>query len=117
MALAPHPERQADVDSRQAAAMLGRGEATLLDVREAHEWSAGHAPQAHHVPLAELTADAVSGGRPVIAVCRSGRRSSKAADILAAAGIPVHNLAGGMQSWAEAGLPVVTDTGEPGTVA
>jgi rhodanese-related sulfurtransferase len=117
MASAPHPDRLADVDAQQAGAMIDRGDATLIDVRELQEWSAGHAPEARHVPLAQLEAGAVSHGRPVIAVCRSGRRSAKAADILAAAGISVHNLAGGMQSWAEAGRPVVTDTGEPGTIA
>ena len=31
-------------------------DATILDVREPNEWSAGHAPGAVHVPLAELPA-------------------------------------------------------------
>lgn len=117
MAPAPHPDRLTDVDVQQAAAMLDHGDAILLDVREAQEWSAGHAPQAHHVPLGELSPHDVSNRGPIIAVCRSGNRSGKAADLLAAAGIPVHNLVGGMKSWAQAGRPVVTDTGEPGTVA
>ncbi|WP_189817558.1 rhodanese-like domain-containing protein [Streptomyces olivaceoviridis] len=30
--------------------------AVLLDVREDHEWSAGHAPGAVHVPLSRLIA-------------------------------------------------------------
>src|SRR5688572_7277979 len=113
MAQTPHPDRLADVHPQQAAAMLERGEATLLDVREPQEWSAGHAPQAEHLPLGELDAGGIRPGRPVIAVCRSG----KAADLLAAAGVPVHNLAGGMKGWAQAGCPVVTDSGKPGIVA
>ena len=77
MAQTPHPDRLADVDPQQAAAMLEREEATLLDVREPQEWSAGHAPQAEHLPLGELDAGAIQPDRPVIAVCRSGNRSGK----------------------------------------
>ena len=114
----PSPtDRLPDVDPGRAAELLARGEAALLDVREPQEWAAGRAPQAEHVPLGSLTLAAIPPGRPLIAVCRSGNRSGKAADALAAAGVPVHNLAGGMKAWAESGLPVVTDDGEPGTVA
>lgn len=113
----PPPDRLPDLDPGRAAELLERGEAVLLDVREPQEWAAGHAPRAGHLPLGLLTPAAVPQDRPVIAVCRSGNRSGKAADILAAAGLRVHNLAGGMQAWARAGLPVVTDDGKPGTVA
>ena len=117
MTTANHQDRLPDVDAQRAEEMLDRGEALLLDVREPQEWAAGHAPRAQHVPLGELRPESVPAGRPVIAVCRSGNRSGKAADLLAASGVPVHNLAGGMKGWAEAGLPVVTDSGQPGTVA
>ena len=50
-------------------------------------------------------------------VCRSGKRAAQAADRLAAAGVAVRNLDGGMQAWQDAGLPVRTDSGAPGTVA
>jgi rhodanese-related sulfurtransferase len=110
-------DRLPDLDPDHAAELLERGEAVLLDVREPPEWAAGHAPQAAHVPLGSLAPEAVPQDRPVIAVCRSGNRSGKAADTLAAAGVRVHNLAGGMAAWARAGLPVVTDDGKPGTVA
>lgn len=111
-----HKSKLPDVDAQQAAAMLDRGEAVLLDVREPKEWSAGHAPQARNIPLGELRPESALADRSVIAVCRSGNRSGKAADLLAAAGVPVHNLAGGMKDWAKAGLPLVTDSGQPGTV-
>jgi rhodanese-related sulfurtransferase len=43
----------------------------------------------------------------VVTICRSGRRSLTAADILLAAGFrDVHSLAGGMGAWHDAGLPV-----------
>lgn len=114
----PSPSnRLPDLDPGHAAELLERGEAVLLDVREPQEWAAGHAPQAEHLPLGLLTPEAVPQDRPVIAICRSGNRSGKAADTLAAAGVRVHNLAGGMKAWTETGLPVVTDDGKPGTVA
>lgn len=109
--------RLPDLHPHQAAELLRRGAAVLVDVREPQEWAAGHAPPAEHLPLGQVTPDAVPRDLPVIAACRSGNRSGKAADVLAAAGVPVHNLAGGMQAWAEAGLTVVTDDGDPGTVA
>ena len=109
--------RLTDLDPRSALALLDRGQAVLVDVREPEEWSAGHAPRAEHRPLGGLDPAALDPALSVVAICRSGNRSGKAADLLAAAGVRVHNLAGGMKAWAAAGLPVVTDAGEPGTVA
>jgi rhodanese-related sulfurtransferase len=109
--------RLPDLDPASAAALLARGDAWLVDVREPEEWAAGHAPQAQHLPLSRVAPDAVPRDLPLIAICRSGNRSGKAADLLAAAGVRVHNLAGGMKAWAKEGRPVVTDDGSPGTVA
>ena len=41
------------VSAAQTAALAGGG-AVLLDVREPHEWQAGHAPRARHIPLGQL---------------------------------------------------------------
>ena len=117
MSEVPGTGRLPDLDPRQAVDLLQRSAAVLLDVREPQEWAAGYAPQAEHLPLDQVTPAAVPQDRPVIAVCRSGNRSAKAADALAAAGVRVHNLAGGMKAWTRTGLPVVTDDGKPGTVA
>ncbi len=88
----------------------------LLDVREPDEWQAGHAPGAQHMPLGQLDPAALPDDAPVLCICRSGGRSSKAAEALQAAGIDASNVTGGMNGWAEAGLPVETDDGRPGTV-
>jgi len=99
------------------AKALQDGGAVLLDVRESDEWAAGHAPDAIHVPLAEVATTAARfADQEVLAVCRGGGRSAKAAETLAQAGIKVRNVAGGMNSWAEAGLPVVRDDGAAGAV-
>jgi rhodanese-related sulfurtransferase len=50
-------------------------------------------------------------------ICRSGGRSGRAAEALVGLGLPAVNLAGGMQAWHSACLPVVADGGEPGEVA
>ena len=90
----------------------------LLDVREPDEWAAGHAPTAVHVPLAALAAnvDTFDKKTPIVAVCRVGGRSERAASLLLQRGYDAVNLAGGMQAWVAATMPVVTDSGETGTV-
>lgn len=107
----------AEVDPQEAERLRAEG-AVLLDVREEDEWAAGHAPGAVHVPLAGVgQAAATFGSSTVLAVCRSGGRSAKAAKTLAADGATVRNVTGGMTAWAAAGLPVVRDDGSKGTIS
>ncbi len=80
--------------------------AVLLDVREDDEWAEAHAPDAVHIPMGRLTPDTLPEGRPVYCICRSGNRSARVVDVLTAAGIDARNVAGGMQAWVAAGLPV-----------
>ncbi|GAT80063.1 hypothetical protein STXM2123_764 [Streptomyces sp. F-3] len=115
------------VTAREAAERTGHrpaggaGDAVLLDVRETREWRAGHAPGALHMPLSALAAGAPlprkAQGRPLIVVCRSGNRSRQAVDLLTARGADAVDVAGGMRDWVRAGLPVVDDRGEDGTIA
>jgi rhodanese-related sulfurtransferase len=85
----------------------------ILDVRERHEWKAGHAPGSKNIPLSTLnkrTAE-LARDRRYIAVCRSGSRSRSATAQLRSAGLDVVNLKGGMHSWKRAGLPLEPRTG------
>ncbi|CAL9340519.1 rhodanese-like domain-containing protein [Streptomyces sp. enrichment culture] len=112
----------ARVTPRQARARAGAdGGAVLLDVREDHEWRAGHAPGAVHVPLSALLADArvpeAVRGREAVVFCRSGQRSQKAARVLAERGAPAVDVEGGMHAWARAGYPVVDEHGNSGSIA
>jgi rhodanese-related sulfurtransferase len=99
----------------------GSGAAVLLDVREPHEWQAGHAPGAVHLPLAALAAGAAlpasAQGRPVVVICRSGNRSRQAAELLQARRVEAVDVIGGLRGWAGAGLPVVDSRGGDGIVA
>jgi len=103
----------AQIDPTTASELADSG-ALLLDVREPEKWRVGLIADAVHMPLGDLQPDSVP--RIVVAACRSGNRSGKAAIQLAAAGVDVRNMAGGMKAWAETGLPITTDDGTPGTV-
>jgi rhodanese-related sulfurtransferase len=105
-----------EVSVAQAADAAAADSVLLLDVREDDEWAAGHAPAAVHMPLSQLDVTSVPADRSVVAVCRSGNRSGKAAAALAEAGVDVVNMAGGMNAWAAAGLPVVAADGRPGEI-
>ena len=105
-----------EVDPIGAMRLVHESGAILLDVREDNEWTAGHAPGAVHVRLGVLDPHAYDTTVPVVTVCRSGKRSGLAATQLAAVGVTVYNLAGGMQAWQETGQPVIRDDVTVGTV-
>lgn len=89
-------------------------EAWLLDVREPDEWSAGHAPAAVHISMGELNerAGEIPRDEPVYVICRSGNRSARAVQALNAAGWEATNVSGGMNEWAAAGRPMVSESGD-----
>lgn len=92
----------------------------LVDVREPEEWQAGRIPGARWIRMDELVErrGELDADQPVVTVCRSGSRSGQMAELLAGRGYRAENLDGGMQAWAQAGLPVQTPDGEhPGKVA
>ena len=113
--------QEAAVRTGHVDAAGGGGDAVLLDVREPHEWQAGHAPRAVHLPLSALAAGAGlpahAQARPLVVICRSGNRSRQAAELLAARGAEAVDVIGGMRDWAGAGLPVVDSHGGNGTIA
>jgi rhodanese-related sulfurtransferase len=88
-------------------------DAALLDVRESDEWVAGHAPNAQHLPMSELTGRIAElpDAEPLYVVCRSGGRSARVVAFLAGQGYPAVNVEGGMQSWAAQGRDVVAEGG------
>ena len=90
------------------------GEARFIDVRERSEWEGelGRVAGSELVPLATVEEAAKGWDRsaPVIAICRSGGRSGKAALQLRAMGFErVASMRGGMILWNEQRLPVERD--------
>lgn len=99
------------VDVKQAQSMNKQG-ALLLDVREPDEYSALHAPDAKLIPLGQLSSRlseiATYKDKPIVVMCRSGRRSAQAVSLLKEAGYTqVSNVKGGIQSWESEGLEVI----------
>jgi rhodanese-related sulfurtransferase len=83
--------------------------AMLIDVRESHEYRAGHAPGAKLISLGVLDRrfNEIPKEREILVICQSGMRSKQAADILYRAGYKVTNVSGGMTNWQRAGLKVI----------
>jgi glyoxylase-like metal-dependent hydrolase (beta-lactamase superfamily II)/rhodanese-related sulfurtransferase len=104
--------RQLTADEVQAMRASGNA-LLLLDVREPTEYKGelGHIPGSTLVPLRELAGRAGEleqyRDRPIVAVCRSGVRSTTAAAMLYGLGFErVYNLKDGMVDWNDRKLPV-----------
>src|SRR5690348_9557008 len=81
---------------------------SVLDVRDAAEWAAGHIPGAQHIHIGDLMRHLHEVPRdvPVATVCRSGHRAEMAASIVAALGIETIAVQrGGVPDWIAHGLP------------
>lgn len=102
-----------EVTVQDAAQALADGSAVVVDVREQYEWDAGRIAGTVHIPLERLAsrADELDRDRRVIFQCRAGVRSLMAAQAFAAAGFDARSLAGGIQAWAQAGLPLKPEGG------
>ncbi len=75
---------------------------TVIDVRTAHEWEAGHVAGALHIPIGELAGrlGEVPGNGPVATICEGGYRSTLAASMLSRAGVrDVLTVEGGMSAY------------------
>lgn len=101
-----------DLSPQQVAQLAERGDVTLVDVREPYEWEAGRLAGARHVPLERLGEVARELDGTIVFYCRVGGRSAMAADAFRAAGLPAHNLAGGLLAWERAGLPLEPEDGQ-----
>jgi rhodanese-related sulfurtransferase len=98
-------ELTADEAQRRFAA----GEVQIIDVREPAEWDAGRIPgDVRHIELERLSSQAASidKDRPVVFQCRLGARSLMAAQAFRRAGFDAYSLAGGLEAWQGAGLPL-----------
>lgn len=105
-----------DLEPKRVNEILEAGEAVLIDVREPYEWEAGRIAGARHIELERLggKADELPTDTPVIFQCRMGRRSALATQAFRAVGFDAYNMRGGIQAWANEGLPLEP---EGGTVA
>jgi len=106
-----------EVDVAEARDEIAAGDAVLIDTREPHEWEEAHLEGATLVPPAEVT-ERIGEVIPdrsqrVLLYCATGNRSARAADAMQSElGYEnVANIAGGIETWQELGLPVVAPEG------
>ena len=84
--------------------------ARLVDVRQPYEFDEMRVSGAVLVPLATLpdNVDAFRGDGPVYVICKTGSRSARACEFLAAQGVEAINVAGGTLAWIRSGRDYVS---------
>jgi len=96
----------------RAVQLINREKAVVIDVRETEEFAAGsRLAGARNIPLGELEAKLPAAVKnkalPLILVCSTGGRASRALPIVKKLGYEqAQVLAGGLKAWKEANLPL-----------
>ena len=98
-----------DVDA--FASRITNQDVVLLDVRTAEEYNDGHIQNAINIDVKqdgfiEEAKSTLPTDKTIAVYCRSGKRSAKAAGVLAKEGFKIVNLEGGIMAWKNAGMPV-----------
>lgn len=96
-----------EVTTEELAALIEKGEVTVIDVRPRDEYEQAHVQGARSIPIEELPdrLDELSRERNVVAYCR-GRYcvfGHEAVRLLADHGIPARRLRTGFRDWKRAG--------------
>jgi rhodanese-related sulfurtransferase len=98
------------VSTNDAVQLINREKAVLIDVSEPAEYAAGHAMGARSVPLGKLEGSndlPKNKALPLVVVCATGTRAGKAVTTLKKLGFDKATaLAGGLEAWRAANLPV-----------
>lgn len=102
---------QGGLSPNEAVMLMNREKAVVIDVCAPDEYAAGHVTGSKNIPVAQLESELAAAVKnkatPVILVCASGMRSSRAVSIATKLGFEkAHSLSGGMGAWRQAGLPV-----------
>lgn len=92
------------VPAEEFAQIIKADSVVLVDVRTAGEYDAGHIENARNIDVLKDTFRSIAIGtlpkdKTIAVYCRSGKRSLKAAAILAKEGYKVVNLRGGWLEW------------------
>jgi rhodanese-related sulfurtransferase len=94
-----------------AVQLINREKAVVVDVGDAEEFAAGHVGGSKNIPLNSLEEKLASSvknkGLPLILVCQSGIRSTRAVAIAKKLGYEqAQSMVGGLKSWRAANLPL-----------
>lgn len=109
--IAPSVRGFQELKPAEAVRIVNNEEALILDVRSENEFQSGHVTKAINIPLQVLSGRIGElekyKDKPVLAMCRSGNRSSSACAILRKQGFTnVTNLAGGIMAWQHDSFPL-----------
>jgi rhodanese-related sulfurtransferase len=102
------------ISAHDLADQLAASDVTVIDVREPMEYASGHISGSLNIPMSRITKVDLPRG-PLVLVCQSGNRSSKALTQLLEKGHPhpVVDLLGGVPAWQQAGFSVRKLKGAP----
>ena len=97
--------------ANEAVQLMNREKAVVIDICEPNEFAVGHVVGAKNIPIGDLQAKLGSAVKnkklPIILMCQSGARSSRAVATAKGLGFEqVHSLGGGLVAWKAANLPV-----------
>ena len=96
-----------DLDREDVKQGLREGSILLVDVREPHEFAAGHIPGAVSNPLSTFDPSSLPDGKRIVFSCAAGVRSVRAIEFARAAGRDIReHYKGGFKDWAASGEPV-----------
>ncbi len=96
-----------DVSLDEVEAGLSDGSITLIDVRESHEFAAGHIPGSVSMPLSRFDVQSLPREGRVVFSCAAGVRSKTAIEFCRGAGLPwSEHYPGGFKGWVSSGMPV-----------
>ncbi len=94
-----------EMSPHQLKRKIDAGEAfELIDVREPFEYEIARIDGAKLIPLGEISErlDELSGERPIVVHCHTGKRSAQAVRLLQQRGFAnVYNLEGGIDGWSD----------------
>jgi len=105
----PSPDRLVAPDRFRE--LHGSTDALLIDLREPVEYNRGHLPGAQNLPLRLLPEQGrdLPRDRPLLLICRTGRRTSRGLHMLEDMGLgELWGLSGGILAWRAEGLPITS---------
>jgi rhodanese-related sulfurtransferase len=100
------------IDPQTLINLVNHESALVIDVRSENEFKVGHITSAKNMPAADFASKIQNivkyKDKPVVLVCSSGRASQNTGAALRKQGFTnISSLAGGINAWQRAGLPLV----------